>query len=121
MSDHDYPSGEIVYPNARDYTLWQDMHAWRIIFGAREPTKGESGFTSLVELEKLWDENLILAELHNSIIDLIKHRKCSIFRHVLVGRIIEFNFNTLPDYNVFSGGFYLLEKGRKETILSVVS
>ena len=122
MSNYDYPSGEMIHPNARDYTLWQDIHAWLPSFRAREPTKGqESGWASLIELERLENEFMLFAGLHNNLIDLIRHRKCSVFRQILIGRIIEFNFNTLSDYTIFSGGFYLLEKRKKETILSVVS
>ena len=92
------------------------MSAWLPPFAAQPPTRAESGWTSLIELEKLNDELLILAGLHNNIIDFVKHRKVTKFRKAVIGRIIEMNYKTMSDYTVFPGGFYLI----KDNILSVV-
>ena|SRR3972149_3471620 len=103
-------------PRLRFYASEQPLN-WLAPFKVKGTDQREAGYTTMIELEKLWSENLILAGLHNEIIDMVRHRRCSIFRKIEVGRITELKFNTLDDYAVFPGGFYLLE----QNILSVVN
>jgi hypothetical protein len=82
---------------------------------ARLPTFGPSlvdaGYASLIELERLAEERLIMAGLHNDIVDLVRHFKIRLFRRIELGYITEIKSSTMNDYMVEPGGLYLFENG----------
>jgi len=115
MTKPSLPSGE-YNTDTGSLMAWRGMFNWLAPFKVRGTDQREAGYTTMIELEKLWGENLILAGLHNEIIDSIKHRKILMFRQIMIGKIVELYFNSIPDYSIFSGGYYMIESN----ILSLV-
>ena len=72
---------------------WNVLPAWLPSFGTLNGRPStESGFTTMVELERLNDEIQMLAGLHNDLADLIKKRKITLFQRILIGRTEEYNY-----------------------------
>ena len=92
------------------------MSAWLPSSRPKSEAGSEAGWSSLIELERIKDEFLLLAGLHNDLIDLIRHRKVNEVREVGFGAFTKFTYyNT--DYRILDGGYWLIERG----VLSVVS
>ena len=97
---------------------WNVLPAWLPSFGTLNGRPStESGFTTMVELERLNDEIQMLAGLHNDLADLIKKRKITLFQRMLIGRTEEYNYKNLGSYRQFPGGFYMIDR----KLLMVVS